>query len=201
MPSATPTPTASDQPDDPNASSISEATSPANGSSPPKYREGPRVGKASDPGEDSSTRGVKRSTSPAIEANTRASRSGSGSTMCNAGHRRCASRRRSPTSTPSARAAGEVAVTRFAAITATASSAEAAVAITGQSGHSTTSVRTFIAPPCQRLNATTVPSSRSDSAVATRASTDGNNNSYRAVRLARPRPFTPTRTRRERRWP
>ena len=25
---------------------------------PPKYREGPRVGKASDPGEDSSTRGV-----------------------------------------------------------------------------------------------------------------------------------------------
>src|SRR5256885_9896603 len=63
------------------------------------------------------------------------------------GQRLCASRRRSPTWTPSALAAAEAATTRLAKTTAAAMSAGTPAAVTGQSGHDTTNVRVAIAQP------------------------------------------------------
>src|SRR5437016_8873226 len=69
------------------------------------------------------------------------------------GQRLCASRRRSPTWTPSALAATEAATTRLAKTTAAAMSAGTPAAVTGQSGHDTTNVRVAVTQPALLLAA------------------------------------------------
>src|SRR5881275_686711 len=69
------------------------------------------------------------------------------------GQRLCASRRRSPTWTPSALAAAEAATTRLAKTTAAAMSAGTPAAVTGQSGHDTTNVRVAVTQPALLLAA------------------------------------------------
>src|SRR5438094_214141 len=104
-----------------------------------------------------STRGVTVSTAATTGSKARASRSASYSTTVTEGDLPCASRRRRPRRTPSARAAAEQATTRLAKTTATGSAAPSKpAAVTGQSGIQTVRVRT--ASTGQVSNACSIPS-------------------------------------------
>src|SRR5207248_6875008 len=133
----------------PPASATVSVTRAASASSPPKYRDGPRVATAQTPGRTISTRGQNASTDATTGSKARASPSGSWATSCSPGQRASAWRRRNPRRTPPARAAAEHATTRLANSTATGSSAENPAAVTGQSGHHRTKVR-VISPECLR---------------------------------------------------
>ena len=111
-------------------------------SSPPKNRDGPRVGKATWPGRVISTRGVSASRVATIGSKTRASRAGSWSSTTSDGQRDCASRRRWCRTMSCSRAAGDMAATRLAWKTAAGSSSGTPAATIGQSPQRTTSVRT-----------------------------------------------------------
>ena len=148
-PSATPTCTGHRPPSAPHTI---WATRSASVSSPPKYRDGPRVANARVPGRVTSTPGVMASSEEATGSKARASRSGSCSTTSTEGQRRCDSRRLSPTSMPAARAAIDAATTRLARTTITGAAGSGSDASTDQSGQRTTRVRvpSVLAHPASR---------------------------------------------------
>ena len=111
-------------------------------SSPSKRRRGPRTPKAQTPGRRVSTHGVMSPRAATTGSNRRASRASSDSRTTRLGHRAWASRRRWPLATPQARADTEEARTRPPSITTAGSSGPTPRAVSGQSGHQTTRVRT-----------------------------------------------------------